>query len=146
MFESYVVNDLLVGELVTVSNYGWTHGPNLVCEGPYIFYRTMEDKYIEVFTETEYVYRRPSNSTTRENYRVSPNVEENEFGKTYINETVSILNYLTEEEKSELKENPDLSLNKKRILEIYKNMVIKSNNEEKLEENLEKQYIKKQGK
>lgn len=143
MLESYTIKDLLIGKLVTVTNQGWIHGPNTVYEGPYIFYQTKVGKYIEVFTETEYTYCRPSTATTRKDYKVSQNVEQNEFGKTYIDPTDSILNYLTEEELSMLKKSPNASLSKKRIVEIYKATIVKNAEYEKQVEELEKQYVHK---
>lgn len=141
MLESYTISDLLIGKLVTVSNQGWMHGPNLIYEGPYIFYRTNDNKYTEVFTETEYSYNRPSIATTRKNYKVSNNVEANEFGKTYIEPTESILDYLTDEEKEIISKNPNATLGKKRIVEIYRSMSIKSAEHDKLVEEAEKQYV-----
>lgn len=143
MLESYTIKDLLIGKLVTVTNQGWIHGPNMIYEGPYIFYQTKVGKYIEVFTETEYSYCRPSIATTRKDYKVSQNVEQNEFGKTYIEPTDSILNYLTEEELIMLKKSPNASLNKKRIVEIYKDTIVKNAECDKQVEELEKQYVHK---
>lgn len=140
MLESYTINDLLIGKLVTVSNQGWMHGPSFIYEGPYIFYRTGDEKYVEVFTETEYSYRRPSVATTRKNYKVSHDVEKNEFGKTYVEPTDSILNYLTDEEKATIANNPNASLGKKRIVEIYKLMIVKNAEHEKQVEEVERQY------
>lgn len=140
MLENYIIDGLIIGKLVTVSNYGWSHGPNLTYEGPYIFYHTKENKYYEVFTETEYSYHKPSSATTRKNYKVSDNVEANEFGKTYIEPTESILDYLTDTEKENFSKNPKATLSKKRIVEIYKNMIIKDNEREKQIKETETQY------
>lgn len=140
MLENYIINGLIIGKLVTVSNYGWSHGPNSTYEGPYIFYHSKENKYYEVFTETEYSYHRPSTATTRKNYKVSDNVETNEFGKTYIEATESILDYLTDAEKENLSKNPNATISKKRIVEIYKNIVVKNEELEKQVRETEKQY------
>lgn len=140
MLENYTIQNLLIGKLVTVSNQGWLHGPNFIYEGPYIFYRIDENKYMEVFTETEYSYCRPSTATTRKNYKVSHDVEKNEFGKTYIEPMDSILNYLTEQEQIKLLKNPNATIGKKRIVTIYKMMIAKQA-EQKFQEN-GKQYMK----
>lgn len=141
MLENYTINDLLIGKLVTVTNQGWSHGPSLTYEGPYIFYRISDNKYVEIFTETEYSYNRPSTATTRKNYKVSKNIEKNEFGKTYIEPTENILSYLTDEELKNYSNNINTTLSKKRILEIYRNMTVRNIETEKQLEILEKQYV-----
>lgn len=98
MLENYNIEDLIIGELVTTSNLGGFYGTLTMTEGPFIFNKKGE-KYSEIFTEEEYgLGPKPSVSTGGRNYKVSDNVEANKFGKTYIKETDSILNYLTEEE------------------------------------------------
>lgn len=98
MQETYNISDLIIGELVTISNLGGSYGTIETTEGPFIFNKKGE-KYSEIFTEEEYgLGPKPSIATGGRNYKVSNNVETNTFGKTYIKKTDEVRNYLTEEE------------------------------------------------
>ena len=116
MQEAYEVKDLLIGELVTVTN-GWMGTPHTSVEGPFIFFQKESGKYAEIFTEEEYGMNAPSNSTIQDLYKLSLNNEENKFGKTYVRPTLyTITQYLTEEERQQFTNGQvNFSINKKRI-------------------------------
>lgn len=150
MQETYNVKELIIGELVTISNLGGFYGVIETTEGPFIFNKKGK-KYSEIFTEEEYgLGLKPSVSTGGRNYKISNNLETNEFGKTYIKPTEEITNYLTEEEHQNyeisIAEKSEFYLTKKRLLEIYNQMkekqAIEKFKRENEEHELERQFTK----
>lgn len=147
MQETYNVGSLIIGELVTISSMGGFYGVIETTEGPFIFNKKGE-KYSEIFTEEEYgLGPKPSVATGGRNYKVSNNVETNEFGKTYIKQTDEIINYLTEEERQKydkmISEKSEFNLTKKRLLEIY-NQIKEKQTIEKLRRENEEQTLERQ--
>ena len=104
MFDEYYIENLMIGNRITIYNVGGTTGINNLTDGPYIFYKVpteegKKQKYKEIFTE--------------DIYKLSPSIEKQKFGKTYITKIDNLKKYFT---KDELNKG---SVNKVRLLEIY---------------------------
>ena len=104
MFDQYRIDSLMIGNRITIYNVGGYTGVTNITDGPYIFYKLpteegKKQKYMEIFTE--------------EVYKLTPNVEKQKFGKTYVTKFDNIKNYLTNDEIE--KE----SVSKARLLDIY---------------------------
>lgn len=146
MIENYDESKLIIGELSTTIMVGGIYGIIEYTEGPYIFYKLNDqEKYIEIFTEDEYgIYVQPSETTGGRKYKACENKEFNKFGKTYVKKIERLTDYLSEEEKEEKKKG-NLTLSKRRLIEIYNLMrekhTIKNIQNRKMEEKLEQEYL-----
>ena len=108
MLNEYLIENLVIGKLVTVHNLGGSAATIPTTMGPFIFNKIPTEKgkkqrYQEVFTEDVYKESKSSGSQ--------------KFGKTYIVVVDSLANYLTEEELEKKQ------ISKTRVLEIYTNVV-----------------------
>lgn len=104
MFDEYYINNLVIGNRVTIYNVGGEAGITTLTDGPYIFYKVptedgKKQKYIEIFTE--------------EVFKLSTGTELQKFGKTYVVKSDSIVNFLLDEEITKG------FVNKNRLLDIY---------------------------
>ena len=104
MFDEYYIENLIIGNRFTIYNVGGSIGINNLTDGPYIFYKVpteegKKQKYKEIFTEDV--------------YKLSPSIEKQKFGKTYIKKIDNVKKYFTEDELIKG------SVNKVRLLEIY---------------------------
>jgi hypothetical protein len=108
MQKEYSVDNLVLGELVTVHTLGGTAATIPTVMGPFIFNKipTKEGKkqmYKEVFTGDV--------------YKESKSEEKQKFGKTYVNVVGNLYNYLTQEEIT------NKQISSSRILDIYTSIV-----------------------
>ncbi|MBP3766071.1 MAG: hypothetical protein J6G98_02710 [Bacilli bacterium] len=104
MYDEYFIENLMIGNRVTIYNVGGSTGINNLTDGPYIFYKVptedgKKQKYKEIFTEDV--------------YKLSSSIEKQKFGKTYIVKSDNIKKYINKDELTKG------SVNKVRLLEIY---------------------------
>ncbi len=124
MLDQYYINSLIIADRITIYNVGGTTGITNLTDGPYIFYKVPSEegkkqKYKEIFTE--------------EVYKLTPSIEKQKFGKTYISKSDNIKNYLTKEELS------IEFVSKLRLLEIYN--LIRFNGKDKKAQNIKTKSI-----
>ncbi len=108
MLNEYLIDNLVVGNLVTIHNLGGTSAIVPTTVGPYIFNKIPSEKgkkqkYQEIFTED--VFKESTSSSTQK------------FGKTYVVVNGMLADYLTPEEVERQQ------ISKMRVLDIYTDMV-----------------------
>ena len=110
MLESYKVNNLIIGKIVTLNLVGGTFGVLPKEDGPFIFNKIeteegRKQQYKEVITDELY-----------QTFKESKSIESQKFGKTYVKECGDLSNYLNQNEI-----NTGI-ISKRRVIEISKEL------------------------
>ncbi|MBR1717662.1 MAG: hypothetical protein IJ715_00140 [Bacilli bacterium] len=104
MYDQYLIENLMIGNRITIAAIGGKKVVTSYIDGPYIFYKVpteegKKQKYLEIFTEDV--------------YKLTSSVEKQKFGKTYVSKINNIEEYLTKEEIEKQ------YVSKARLLDIY---------------------------
>ena len=110
MLESYNINDLVIGKLITLNLVGGSFGIIPSECGPFIFNKIdteegRKQQYKEIITDELY-----------QTFKESKSVNSQKFGKTYVQEIGDLIYYLNQNEM-----NTGI-ISKKRIIEISKQL------------------------
>jgi hypothetical protein len=132
--DNYNLDKIIIGNLITTVHQGMM--PVVLTEGPYIFYQQQDGLYKEIFTEEVYdICKEPSMQTGGRDYQTTKNIETNKFGKTYIQRS-SLFDF-----KLNANELQNQKVSKKRIIEIFKEVLLDNEKQKEEEKQLEKQYL-----
>lgn len=117
MYESYNIDDLVIGKIYVCNQFGGIHGfSEYKSKESYIFYKEKSNgkdilkNVKEIFTDDEF-----------EIYDTKKGNKNHEFNKPYIVDAVLLIDYLTEDEMI------NRTITKWRLIEIYNQINMEKN-------------------